>query len=106
MFSEKEIIRYSRHFRLDEIGENGQEKLKEAKVLVIGAGGLGCPALQYLTAAGVGSIGVIDFDSVELSNLQRQVIFGEASLGTNKALAAKKRLTDLNPLIAIEAYPE
>jgi len=106
MFSEKEILRYSRHILLDEIGKSGQEKLKLAKVLVIGAGGLGCPALQYLTAAGVGTIGVIDFDVVELSNLQRQVLFGEASLGQNKALAAKDRLIDLNPLISINAYPE
>lgn len=97
--------RYSRHILLPEIGEEGQLKLSQAKVLVIGAGGLGCPALQYLTAAGIGTLGIIDFDTVEESNLQRQILFGTASLGKNKALAAKERLHDLNPLITINTYP-
>ena len=74
--------------------------------MVVGAGGLGCPVLQYLAAAGVGTLGVIDFDVVEESNLQRQILFGTSSLGSNKALAAKERLTDLNPTIQINAYPE
>lgn len=98
--------RYSRHIQLTEIGPSGQEKIAKASVLVVGAGGLGCPVLQYLTAAGVGTIGIIDFDLVEESNLQRQVLFGTSSLGLNKALAAKTRLEDLNPNIIIRAYPE
>jgi sulfur-carrier protein adenylyltransferase/sulfurtransferase len=97
--------RYSRHLKLSEIGTEGQQKLKAAKVLVIGAGGLGCPVLQYLAAAGVGKIGVIDMDIVEVSNLQRQILYGVKDLGKNKALAAKERLSDLNPLINIQAYP-
>lgn len=100
------MSRYSRHIQLDEIGREGQQRLSEAKVLVIGAGGLGCPVLQYLTAAGIGCIGIIDFDIVEVSNLQRQILFGTSSLGMNKALAAKIRLNDLNPTICIKAYPE
>jgi len=88
------------------VGAKGQARLSSAKVLVIGAGGLGCPALQYLAAAGIGVLGVIDFDIVELSNLQRQILFGTSSLGMNKALAAKNRLEDLNPTIQIRAYPE
>jgi molybdopterin/thiamine biosynthesis adenylyltransferase/rhodanese-related sulfurtransferase len=99
-------MRYNRHIILSEIGQTGQDKLSHAKVLVIGAGGLGCPVLQYLTAAGVGSIGIIDFDIVELSNLQRQILFGSASLGQNKAEAAKQRLEDLNSEVSITAYPE
>ena len=98
--------RYNRHIVLPEIGFSGQKKIEKAKVLVVGAGGLGCPILQYLTAAGVGIIGIIDFDNVEISNLQRQILFGTSSLGMNKAEAAKKRLEDLNPSITIIAYPE
>ena len=90
---------------LSEIGEEGQQKLKAAKVLVIGAGGLGCPVLQYLAAAGVGTIGVIDLDDLEESNLQRQILYGVADVGTNKAEAAKKRLEALNPFIEVRAYP-
>ena len=100
------MSRYNRHIILSEIGQEGQDKISKAKVLVIGAGGLGCPILQYLTAAGVGTIGIIDFDVVELSNLQRQVLFGKSSLGKNKAIAAKVRLEDLNDDISIIAYSE
>lgn len=99
-------MRYNRHIILSEIGQAGQDKISNSKVLVIGAGGLGCPVLQYITAAGVGTIGIIDFDIVELSNLQRQVLFGTSSLGKNKAEAAKKRLEDLNSDISIIAYTE
>ncbi len=99
------MSRYSRHIVLPEIGLEGQEKLSKAKVLVIGAGGLGCPVLQYLAAAGVGTLGIVDFDSVELSNLQRQVLFGTSDVGKNKALVAKERLSDLNDTITIHAYP-
>lgn len=98
--------RYNRHIILSEIGQSGQNKLSKARVLVVGAGGLGCPVLQYLTAAGVGTLGVIDFDIVETSNLQRQVLYGATSLGKNKAEAAKSRLSDLNDTITINAYPE
>ena len=98
--------RYDRHIMLKEVGHEGQLELSNAKVLIVGAGGLGCPILQYLTAAGVGTIGIIDFDVVEISNLQRQILFKTSDIGINKALAAKKQLQDLNPTITIEAYPE
>lgn len=98
--------RYQKHIILTEIGKEGQEKISNSKVLVVGAGGLGCPILQYLTAAGVGTIGIIDFDKVELSNLQRQVLFGSSSLGENKAIAAKNSLRNLNDSIYIISYPE
>ena len=97
--------RYNRHIILSEIGQIGQDKLTNAKVLVVGAGGLGCPILQYLAAAGIGTLGVIDFDVVDESNLQRQILFGTSSLKQNKAIAAKKRLEDLNDTITINAYP-
>ncbi len=98
--------RYNRHIILKEIGQQGQNQLSNAKVLVVGAGGLGCPVLQYLAAAGIGILGIIDFDMVEESNLQRQVLFGISSLGQNKALAAKRHLENLNNTIIINAYPE
>lgn len=98
--------RYHRHIILSEIGQIGQDKLNRSKVLVVGAGGLGCPILQYLTAAGVGTIGIMDFDVVDVSNLQRQVLYGTSSLGMNKAEAAKQRLSDLNPTIEIHVYTE
>lgn len=98
--------RYHRQIILPEIGTSGQEKLAASKVLVIGAGGLGCPTLQYLVAAGIGTIGIIDFDIVETSNLHRQILYGHSAVGKNKALAAKNRLEDLNSTINITAYPE
>lgn len=100
------MTRYNRHIILSEIGQKGQNKLLQSKVLIVGAGGLGCPILQYLAAAGVGTLGIIDFDVVDQSNLQRQILFGMSSLGKNKALAAKERLLDLNPTISIHSYPE
>lgn len=100
------MSRYNRHIILSEIGQDGQDKISNAKVLVIGAGGLGCPILQYLAAAGVGTLGIIDFDVVDISNLQRQVLFGTSSLGINKSEAAKARLEDLNNSISIIAYSE
>ncbi len=103
--NQAEWARYDRHLRIAEFGKAGQEKLKAAKVLVIGAGGLGSPLLLYLAAAGVGTLGIIDFDKVELSNLQRQVIFTEAQIGTNKAEAAKEKILALNPHIQIRTYP-
>jgi len=98
------MSRYNRHIILSEIGQKGQDKLSKAKVLVIGAGGLGCPVLQYLAAAGVGTLGVMDFDIVSESNLQRQILFGRSSLGLNKAIAAKERLEDLNDSISVRSF--
>lgn len=97
--------RYNRHLLLPEIGVIGQQKLLAAKVLVIGAGGLGCPLLQYLVAGGVGHIGIVDHDTIEKSNLVRQVLYGTKSIGKHKAQVAKERLYDLNPDVYIEALP-
>ena len=96
--------RYIRQIRLDEVGKAGQKKLTEAKVLVVGAGGLGCPALQYLAAAGVGTLGIVDFDLVTLTNLHRQIVFEQSDVGRNKAEAAKEKLERLNSKININAY--
>jgi len=94
-----EVQRYARHLSLPEVGLTGQTQLKAASVLVVGAGGLGCPALLYLTAAGIGRIGIIDGDVVELSNLQRQVLFTEADIGHNKAQCAITHLQARNSLM-------
>ncbi|MFL1896300.1 molybdopterin-synthase adenylyltransferase MoeB [Aquimarina sp. 2-A2] len=99
------MSRYSRHIILEEIGVSGQKKIHAAKVLIVGAGGLGCPILQYLVAAGIGTIGIVDHDIVEESNLQRQVLFGMSYLGKNKAMAAREMLLNLNPTIKINTYP-
>lgn len=106
MLSEKEILRYSRHIRLSEVGYEGQAKLKSASVLVIGAGGLGCPVLQYLVAAGVGKIGVIDNDVVDISNLQRQVLFSEEDIDKPKPIVAVEKLKKQNTEIEFKAYFE
>ena len=98
--------RYNRHIILSDIGQVGQDRLCNAKVLVVGAGGLGCPVLQYLAAAGIGTLGIIDFDNVDISNLQRQILFGTSSIGENKAIASKRRLEDLNHTINIVAISE
>ncbi len=105
-FSSEELSRYSRHLSIPEFGVEGQKKLKAAGVLAVGAGGLGAPLLQYLTAAGVGTIGLIDFDKVEVSNLQRQVLFGTPDVGRSKAKAAKERLQEINPHIRIRVHEE
>ena len=97
MLSKEEINRYSRHIILPEIGMKGQEKLKRAKVLVIGAGGLGCPVLQYLVSAGVGTIGIADDETVDETNLQRQILFFSEDVGKSKSEAAKQKLSLLNP---------
>jgi len=102
--SDTEIERYARHLILREVGGAGQQKLRKAKVLVIGAGGLGSPVLQYLAAAGVGTLGVIDDDIVSLSNLQRQVLFDEDQLDMPKVFAAQAKLVALNPHIVIRPY--
>lgn len=102
----QEFLRYNRQTILPEIGDEGQEKLKKAKVLVIGAGGLGCPILQYISTAGVGCIGIIDFDTIEIHNLHRQILYTENEIGQLKAVVAKEVLSELNPLIKIEAITE
>jgi len=96
-----ELRRYGRHVVIPEIGREGQERLKAARVLVVGAGGLGSPALLYLAAAGVGTLGLVEFDAVEITNLQRQILFGESDLGRSKLEAAGERLADLNPHVRI-----
>ena len=106
MLSHEEILRYSRHLLIPEVGLDGQRKLKESSVLVIGTGGLGSPVALYLAAAGVGRIGLVDYDVVDLSNLQRQVIHGTAGIGSLKVESARKRMLDLNPDIEVEVYNE
>ncbi|WP_162342040.1 molybdopterin-synthase adenylyltransferase MoeB [Cyclobacterium salsum] len=106
IFSDKEFEHYSRHFALPGFGIEAQEKLKKSRVLVVGSGGLGSPLLLYLAAAGVGQIGIIDFDRVDPSNLHRQVLFDGSQIGDAKVLAAKKRLEGINPFIRIETYEQ
>lgn len=101
-----EIERYSRQLVLPQIGKSGQEKLANARVLIVGMGGLGCPAAQYLAAAGVGRLGLVDHDTVQVSNLHRQILYGEADLGLVKVLVAERRLLQLNPHLQIETFTE
>src|SRR4026208_2153010 len=103
-FSRDELSRYNRHIIIPEFGLEAQQKLKASKVLAIGSGGLGSPVLLYLAAAGVGTNGIVDFDVVDDSNLQRQVLFGVESIGVPKVEAAKQRLEALNPHIKIIIY--
>ena len=103
-FSKEELARYNRHIIIPEFGLESQQKLKAAKVLVVGSGGLGSPVLLYLAAAGIGTIGIVDFDVVDDSNLQRQILFGVESVGKPKVEAAKQRLLALNPFINIQLY--
>ncbi len=105
MLSPAELERYARHIVLSDIGGAGQQKLKEARVLVIGAGGLGAPLLQYLAAAGIGTIGIVDDDTVSLSNLQRQVIHGTEQLGEPKVSSAAEAIARLNPNVKVEPHP-
>ena len=104
--SHDEILRYSRHLLIPEVGLAGQRKLKSASVLVIGTGGLGSPVALYLAAAGVGCIGLVDYDVVDFSNLQRQVIHASSSLGHLKVDSARQRMLDLNPVIEVKTYNE
>jgi sulfur-carrier protein adenylyltransferase/sulfurtransferase len=104
ILSVREIRRYSRQILIPEIGIKGQEKLKQSKVLVVGAGGLGCPVLQYLDAAGIGKIGIAEFDIVDETNLQRQVLYGSDDLGKLKSIIAKNRLEHLNSFTEIEIF--
>lgn len=103
--TEEQRIRYSRHTMLAEVGDEGQAKLLDGKVLLIGAGGLGSPAALYLAAAGVGTIGIVDFDTVDMSNLQRQVLHGMAAIGKPKVESAAARLRDLNPDVKVIGHP-
>jgi molybdopterin/thiamine biosynthesis adenylyltransferase/rhodanese-related sulfurtransferase len=102
----EEILRYSRHLILPEVGKAGQEKLKAGKILLIGSGGLGSPNAMYLAAAGIGTIGIIDFDVVDQTNLQRQILFDSDSVGLPKVEAAKKRIHGINPNVVVNTYNE
>ncbi len=103
-FSPEELERYARHIVLPEIGGPGQQKLKRARVLVIGAGGLGAPVLQYLAAAGVGTLGIVDDDTVSLSNLQRQIIHDTDAVGKTKLESAATAIGRINPTVTVEAH--
>ena len=102
--SETEIERYARHIILKEIGGQGQQKLRDSKVLVVGAGGLGNPVSMYLAGAGVGTIGIIDDDEVSLSNLQRQILYRDTDIGKSKVFASQKNLLEINPYIIVKPY--
>lgn len=106
MISIDSFLRYNRQMMLPGIGEAGQEKIQQAKVLVIGAGGLGCPVLQYLAAAGIGTLGIVDFDIVELHNLHRQILYNDEQIGESKAVTAKKVLQKLNPGLNYNVYDQ
>ncbi len=101
-----EVRRYSRHLIIPDVGMTGQKRLKNAKVLVIGAGGLGSPALLYLAAAGVGTLGIVEFDEVDESNLQRQIIHGQSDIGKPKAISAKESIAETNPLVNVVVHGE
>ncbi|HEU5170237.1 MAG TPA: molybdopterin-synthase adenylyltransferase MoeB [Gemmatimonadales bacterium] len=102
--SSEELLRYARHLSLPAVGRAGQERLKGARVLLVGAGGLGSPAALYLAAAGIGTIGLVDHDRVDVTNLQRQILHGTASVGRAKVDSGRDRLADLNPLVGIEPH--
>ena len=102
--TDEQIERYSRHIILKEVGAKGQKKLLKGKVLIIGAGGLGAPAAMYLAAAGVGTIGIVDADEVDLSNLQRQIIHSTADIGKAKVKSAKEPMNAMNPDIEFKTY--
>src|SRR5512140_242557 len=104
--SREEILRYSRHLLIPDVGLEGQRKLKNASVLIIGTGGLGSPVSMYLAAAGVGHIGLVDYDTVDESNLQRQIVHGASSVGKLKVESARMRLLDINPGIQVDAINE
>ncbi|MDQ8165324.1 MAG: molybdopterin-synthase adenylyltransferase MoeB [Gemmatimonadota bacterium] len=104
--SHEEILRYSRHLILPDVGVEGQRKLKAARVLLIGAGGLGSPLALYLSAAGVGTIGIVDFDVVDVTNLQRQVLHGTSDVGTSKIASARKRIAEVNPFVVVKTFEE
>src|SRR6202051_2403762 len=102
--SDEQLERYARHIVLREVGGPGQAKLRAARVLVIGAGGLGSPALLYLAAAGVGTIGIVEYDVVDESNLQRQIIHGQSDIGRSKAQSARDSIREINPLVEVRLH--
>lgn len=104
--SQEEVLRYSRHLIMPEVGVEGQEKLKNASILLIGCGGLGSPLGMYLSAAGVGRLGLVDFDLIDFTNLQRQVMFGTQDVGRPKVDASKERIAQINPNVQVTAYRE
>ncbi len=99
-----EIRRYSRHLIIPDVGVAGQKRLKNAKVLCVGAGGLGSPALMYLAAAGVGTLGIVEFDTVDESNLQRQIIHGQSDIGRPKAESARDKIREINPYVTVNIH--
>ncbi|MDO6719284.1 HesA/MoeB/ThiF family protein [Psychrosphaera sp. 1_MG-2023] len=104
--TDKQFLRYHRHVMVEKIGEQGQLAFQNSRVLIIGLGGLGCPAAQYLTAAGVGTLTLVDHDTIESSNLQRQILYGENNIGEKKAIVAQQKLSLQNSLIVINAIAE
>ena len=102
----EEVRRYSRHLIIPDVGMDGQKRLKNAKVLCVGAGGLGSPSLMYLAAAGVGTLGIVEFDVVDESNLQRQIIHGHSDIGRSKAESARDTVREINPLITVNLHEE
>ena len=102
----EEVMRYSRHLIIPDVTTQGQKRLKNAKVLAVGAGGLGSPTLMYLAAAGVGTLGIVDFDIVDESNLQRQIIHGQSDIGTSKAQSARRSVNEINPLVTVNVHEE
>jgi molybdopterin-synthase adenylyltransferase len=105
MLSKEEFNRYRKQVILEDIGITGQLSIRQSRVLVVGAGGLGCPVLQYLVAAGIGEIGIVDFDTVELSNLHRQVLYTSKDVGKQKVLAAIAKLSEQNPFVKLVPFP-
>ena len=101
-----EVRRYSRHLIIPDVGMTGQKRLKNAKVLCVGAGGLGSPALMYLAAAGVGTLGIVEFDVVDESNLQRQIIHGQSDVGRSKAESARDSVKEINPFVQVNLHTE
>src|SRR6266702_1379677 len=104
--TKEEIARYSRHLIIPDVGKTGQRRLKNAKVLCVGAGGLGSPALMYLPAAGVGTLGIVEFDVVDESNLQRQIIHGQSDIGRSKAESARDSVLEINPYVTVHLHEE
>ncbi|MDQ1657817.1 MAG: sulfur-carrier protein adenylyltransferase/sulfurtransferase, partial [Cryptosporangiaceae bacterium] len=100
----EEVRRYSRHLIIPDVAMDGQKRLKNAKVLAVGAGGLGSPTLMYLAAAGVGTLGIVEFDTVDESNLQRQIIHGQSDIGRSKAESARDSVKEINPLVNVVVH--
>src|SRR5256885_9527979 len=100
----EELVRYSRHILLPQVGEEGQRTLKSSRALLVGAGGLGSPVALYLAAAGIGTLGLVEFDDVDLSNLQRQILHGSSAIGRSKLESARERIRDINPHVDVESY--